>query len=333
MLDRRLFLGQSLGLAACTLSGWSPRAWGDASQSGTLRFGLITDVHQDVMHDGVDRIRQFVAAMTERRVDFIMQLGDFCVPHQRNEGFLAAWNKFAGPKYHVLGNHDTDGDYKREKAAEFYGMPARYYSFDQGGLHFIVLDGNDPDGKTKGYPRSVNAEQLKWLAGDLAKTALPTIIAMHQPMDSYDKSAHITNAAQVRAVLKDANDKAGFQKVLAVFSGHAHLDYQKATDGIAHLQINSASYAWVGKKHASYDAAILKKHPSMASICGYEEPLWAIVEVDFERGELRCEGRQTKWHGQDPWQVGLKEDDYQYSRELSRPAISDRQVKLATKQS
>jgi 3',5'-cyclic-AMP phosphodiesterase len=72
-----------------------------------LKFGLISDVRQDVMPDGLDRIRAFVAARKKAEADFILQLGNFCRPHPRNAAFMAAWNEFGGPRYHVLGNHAT----------------------------------------------------------------------------------------------------------------------------------------------------------------------------------------------------------------------------------
>ncbi|NIP96728.1 MAG: alkaline phosphatase, partial [Akkermansiaceae bacterium] len=48
-----------------------------------------------------------------------------------------------GPRYHVIGNHDTDGGYQREQTVAWWKMTARYYSFDHAGTHFVVLDGND----------------------------------------------------------------------------------------------------------------------------------------------------------------------------------------------
>jgi 3',5'-cyclic AMP phosphodiesterase CpdA len=293
----------------------------DAPADGRIRLGLIADVHQDVMPDGVERITAFVEAMQRQQAHGIVNLGDFCVPHARNDRFLAAFDRFTGLKLHVLGNHDTDGGFKREQALEFWKSPARSFSRDEHGLHLVVLDGNDPDGR-KGYPCSVNDEQLAWLEKDLAATKAPTVIFIHQPIDAFDK--HVRTAGKVRAVLARANEEAGFTKVIAVFSGHAHLDYVKESDGIPHVQVNSASYVWVDKKHANYDAAIQQSHPWVAATCPYAEPLWALVTFDVEAGRIEIAGRETTWVGPDPWQVGLAEDAYQRSRDLCRPAITAR---------
>lgn len=305
------------------------RANCDAPTSGKFSIGVISDVHQDIMHDGVERITAFVAAMTEQKVDSIYNLGDFCVPKDANLPFLAAWDKFAGPRYHVLGNHDMDGGYKREQTVEYYKIPARYYSFDRQGVHFVVLDGNDPDGKTKGYQRYVAPDQQKWLAEDLAATKLPTVVMIHQPIDAYDMN--VVNSAEIRAILDKANQEAGFTKVLAVFSGHAHLDYVKETDGISHIQINSASYQWVNKSHKSYSDELHKKHPYLALVCPYADPLWATVTFDFEQGQITLTGRESTWVGGSPWEIGLKEDDYGRNKEICRPAITGRTIALAKK--
>lgn len=318
-MNRRHFLTAATGtlLAAPALR----RLRAAAPGSGRIRLGLVADVHQDVMPDGVERITAFVDAMQQSQAHGIVNLGDFCVPHARNDRFLAAYNRFSGPKLHVLGNHDTDGGFKREQVLEYWNSPARYYSRDEHGLHLVVLDGNDPDGQ-KGYPCSLNDEQLAWLEQDLAASQAPTVIFIHQPIDAFDK--HVRSAKKVRAVLARANEEAGFKKVIAVFAGHAHLDYVKESDGIPHVQINSASYVWVDKKHPNYDAATQKQHPSVAATCPYAEPLWALVTFDVEAGRIEICGRETSWVGADPWQVGLAEDAYQRSRDFCRPAITTR---------
>lgn len=321
--SRRQFLETAVATAFAAPGLRRLRA--EAPRDGVIRIGMIADIHQDVMPDGVERTKAFVEAMQAAGAHAIVNLGDFCVPHDRNAPFLAAWNAFAGPKVHVLGNHDTDGGYKRERTIEWWGSPGRFHSCDVEGLHLVALDGNDPDGKP-GYPCSINDEQLAWLEKDLASTQRPTVILVHQPIDAHDK--HVRTAAKVRAVLAKANADAGFRKVLAVFAGHAHLDYVKESDGIPHVQVNSASYVWVGgdKKHANYDAATQKAHPSVASTCPYRDPLWALVAFDCEAGRVAIEGRETEWVGADPWQVGVPEDDYYRSRNMCRPGITSRVI-------
>lgn len=95
------------------------------------------------MHDADERLETFIDGMNREKVDFVIQLGDFCRPYPKNETFLDIWNRFDGPGHHVLGNHDMDGGFIREETLAFWGTKGKYRSFDLGGYHLVVLDGND----------------------------------------------------------------------------------------------------------------------------------------------------------------------------------------------
>jgi hypothetical protein len=59
-----------------------------------VRFGIITDVHNDVMHDGEYRLRSFLNAAKNKDLDFIIQLGDFCQPKEANKDFFDLFNNY-----------------------------------------------------------------------------------------------------------------------------------------------------------------------------------------------------------------------------------------------
>jgi predicted phosphodiesterase len=188
-IHRRDFLKSSILGGSSFVATWPVLAGAAADREKEsprpLRFGIIADIHKDVMHDADDRLRVFIEQLTREKVDFILQLGDFCVPKEDNRGFLKIWNNFERHKYHVLGNHDTDdngqGHTTRERTMAYWKMPARFYSFERGGVHFVVLDGNDrPADHKSGYPRFIADDQLEWLRKDLAATEKTTIIFVHQ---------------------------------------------------------------------------------------------------------------------------------------------------------
>jgi predicted phosphodiesterase len=313
-LPRRTFLGNAAAL---------PWVLG-AAPARRVRFALVSDVHQDVMHDGVARIQKFVDAMARAEVDFILQMGDFCWPHPRNKDFLAAWNAFDGPRYHVLGNHDMDGGYRREQTVAFYGMPARYYTFDAGPLRGIVLDTNDPGGTARGYAKFIAADQQAWLAEQLQDTDRPVCVFLHHPLDD---PGGIENRAEVRQVLQRA-EAANPGTVLAVFSGHFHQDYALELNGIRYVQINSASYVWLPAAAAreTYPPEVHRAHPYLRHVAAYRDPLWALVTLDLDRRELVIEGVRSDWHGPDPWSRGVSENEYPSDK--TRPAISERRFEL-----
>ncbi len=308
---RETLIGSALGIAG-SLRPRPSRALADQSADAPvnpgagdskLRFGVITDVHQDVMHDGVERITSFVSAMKDQNVDFVLQLGDFCQPKSGNDAFMEAWRRFDGPRYHVIGNHDMDGGFSREQVVKYYGMSARYYSFDVKGLHCIVLDGNDPGGTSGGYARFVAEDQLDWLRADLEANPRPTLVFVHQPLDSSDG---VDNRAEVRAILDAAGRQDGHPGVIGVFSGHSHVDYSRLLNGIYYTLINSASYVWVGgdHQHESYDPKVHEEHKWIGHTCPYQEPLWAVVTIDKVAGAMDVDGTSTKWVGPDPIACG-----------------------------
>jgi predicted phosphodiesterase len=123
MKSRRHFLKS---IAASTAAAGFPLPIHAAGTDPTkLRIGIITDVHKDVIHDADARLQTFVDAMRREQVDAIIQLGDFCIPKPANRAFLAIFNQFSGPRYHVLGNHDMDGGFTRDQAVAFLGMKSR----------------------------------------------------------------------------------------------------------------------------------------------------------------------------------------------------------------
>ena len=78
------------------------------------------------------------------------------------------------------------------------GMLNRYYSFDMGNFHFVVLDGNNYSDGIRNYslrpcelwkyPYSnhsyMDKKQMEWLEKDLASTNLKTVLLSHQSIDS-----------------------------------------------------------------------------------------------------------------------------------------------------
>ncbi len=263
-----------------------------------VSFGVIADIHYGWLRTGggsieLGFVRDFLDDMHGHGVDFIIELGDLVKP-PRSAPVLELWNTFDGPAYHVLGNHDNDNRHSFDDVARMRGMPGRYYTFDQGALRGIVLDDNEPG-------VGIGGEQLEWLARQLAESDRPVIIFVHQPPESSRNGA-----AVLEAIRASEAERPGL--VLAVMHGHHHRDYMKDIDGVPHIQINSASYVWLGGP------------------VRYAEPLWGRVEIDFENGTFQLHGRATTWHDKTPWELGADEDDK--PRDVTRPAISDRQFRL-----
>ena len=271
-----------------------------------LYFGLIADVHKDIMHDADERLQAFINSANKKNPDFILQLGDFCRPYDYNKGFLNIWNSYKGDRYHVLGNHDTDGGFTRDQAKAYWDMPKNYYSFDKKGVHFIVLDGNDPNPKPwSGYNRYIGDEQKKWLVNDLKTTNKPTIIFSHQSLElAYDG---VANMKAIREIIEHSNKEAGFQKVMCCISGHTHTDYATEINGVYYVQINSASYRWVGGDHkvVRYSKEIDEKYPWIKYTIPYKDPLFTFVKIHHNKIVIKA--KKTEFVGPGPTEMNLPE--------------------------
>jgi predicted phosphodiesterase len=300
MKQRRRFL-KELGLAGAG-AVLGRRAFSiPRSQSGAgLRFGIISDLHhlQFGQHEEV-RMKGFMDAVVSKAPDFIIQCGDFCRP-EGSEGIMREWNRFNGPKYHVLGNHDMDVCSK-EVIMKMWGMDARYYSFDRGGYHFVVMDRNflrGADGVLVDYNTSnwgpvaapgrsfTDDEQLAWLEKDLAMALHPVIVFMHQPVFLSDFFQEIGNAGDILRIFDKANLNAGRDgkqnRVAAIFMGHDHDDRYGERNGVHYFILNSATYVYTNDQ-AYY----------------YRDALYAFVTLR-PTGEMVVEGSSSVYRSATP---------------------------------
>jgi predicted phosphodiesterase len=249
--SRRRFLGNG----ALWLAGTSIGLGQQSATPGTplVRIGLVTDLHYaDKEAKGTRHYRETLAKLEEageffasRQPDFVVELGDLIDAADSVEtemGYLrriqAAFSSVAKVRHYVLGNHCVDTLTKTEFLGEV-GQERSYYSFDQGGVHFIVLDACfRSDGV--GYERknfdwkdaNLPPEELEWLRADLGKAKGRTVVFAHQRLDTDDVHA-VRNAAAVRAILEESG------KVAAVFQGHSHRNALTDLGGIHYVTLRA----------------------------------------------------------------------------------------------
>jgi len=143
-------------------------------------FSMVSDIHE--------RAADLEAMLNQKYfadVDFAVYNGDmmndFMQADQIFKGFLdVSVRGFAKyrPFLHVRGNHELRGRHARSLEDYLPAADGRpYYSFDHGGVHFIVLDsGEDKEDSHQYYNGLVNfqdyrKEQSAWLKSDLASEA------------------------------------------------------------------------------------------------------------------------------------------------------------------
>lgn len=279
-----------------------------------VKFAAMTDLHLDIMHDGLRRMKAFLTAAQREDVDFIIQLGDFsypkdtstclCAPEKMPVNLklamecptqipkleiLQLFNSFPKPKYHLLGNHECDFCSKQD-ALEMYGMSSAYYAFHLNGWHFIVLDGNsyrDEGGNITDYYFGkyfetddlpyLDQRQLSWLQDEILSSEEPIIIFSHQPL--YLCKRGLRNVEQLQQVF--AKGKRAGHKILLCMNGHVHKDILHEEGGTLYYTLNSISNFWAGPKYAThrYCEKTEKAFPNLQFVVPYQKPLYAIVTL------------------------------------------------------
>lgn len=249
--SRRLFLKN--GAIWMAAAGWTIPDDLSAGSGPLARVGLISDLHYaDKDPKGTRHYRETLGKLTrageffaKQAPDFVVELGDLIDAADSIEvelGYLKRINRefsaIAPVRHHVLGNHCVDTLTKAEFLGEV-GQAASYYSFDQGGVHFVVLDACfRADGAA--YQRrnfewtdaNLPPVELEWLRADLEAAGGPVIVFAHQRLDG-DGKHDVKNAAEVRRILE------GSGKVLAVFQGHSHQNDHREVGGIHYATLRA----------------------------------------------------------------------------------------------
>lgn len=229
-------------------------------QNDLVRIGLFTDLHAHDLDSPVEgkwmshteeRLTAFVEAMNARKPDFVIELGDFVngwvvlgvrpgSPDRIPDVLAwaeALYARFDGPRYHVIGNHDVY-NLDKDQYLSIIGRERTYDSFDVGGYHFVILDvqfsedGADLSHTYTGVAGFVPPRELEWLEVDLASSDRPTVVFVHQmldtPPDIWGRYL-VANQPEIQDLLAEDGD------VVAVFQGHDHANAHNVIDGIHYI--------------------------------------------------------------------------------------------------
>ena len=254
--------GTHLGLAATATGEGGVKAV--AGETPIAHFGMVADLHYAERPSGIDepgmrcfddapvKLRDCIDMMNDHKIDFLIELGDFKDMMPTKEATLKclddiekAFARFKGPRYHVLGNHETDCITKSEFLAHISNagqkMPLAHYSFSFGNVTFVVLDANYTSAMEDYSPgnfdfrdSNVPPAQMKWLEGVLASASGPVVVFSHELVDPACPDVfRIRNAAQLREMF----EKSG--KVWAVFTGHHHVGHSAVHNGIFYYTLRA----------------------------------------------------------------------------------------------
>ncbi|MDH3685546.1 MAG: metallophosphoesterase [Myxococcales bacterium] len=211
---------------------------GCATSEPSLRLVFYSDVHARTEWEtplALERVRD---AINAEQPDLVIATGDLIT-----DGFEAAspaevsarWDEYLElhhgieAEVHVaIGNHDLvaanpeDGSPPaadpRAVARERLGLERTYYTFEQSGYRFFLLDSTEVTGGELQYRGFIGEEQLAWLETELASVAreTPIVVALHIPLltSFYSATEGGTFAAPPNRVLVNNRE------VLALFEQH-----------------------------------------------------------------------------------------------------------------
>ena len=221
---------------------------GTFAMESAIKFVQITDAHfeagkpykVEVLKATVNDINQL------KGVSFVVFTGDNLNSPNPNDldDFIKISNKLKVPYYLVLGDHDvfksknlskdTYNSIVRENNLLWFHRKWNY-TFKKKGYHFIVVDGaKEVIPGSVGYYR---ADTLEWLDKQLTKRAKkPVIILQHYPiLDTPDFGSaklktHRTYQPEKYFEVLDKHNN-----VLAVISGHFHVNSEAMQNGVYHI--------------------------------------------------------------------------------------------------
>jgi predicted phosphodiesterase len=191
-------------------------------------------------HDRVPALRQALGSIQWQGVDMVVGLGDMMNDPMSEEqifrNFINPCTEFfAGriPLIMVRGNHETRGLLARSLIDYFPNPSGRhfYYSFDHGGVHFVVLDcGEDKSDTSPEYSglaafENYLQEQTRWLEEELRSSAFRNarfrVCLVHIPPVSYreEDDAKFIRPGWIRKNWNPMLNQAGLDLMI---SGHTH---------------------------------------------------------------------------------------------------------------
>ncbi len=259
-----------------------PRIQGESKR--VLRIAHMTDWHMQppkTAENGMIRALHHAQQQPDPP-DIIFNTGDSVMDslHTEKAKVEAEWETFKGilstecklPIVHAIGNHDVwawgiwdewilnDPDYGKQMALRQLGLSSPYYSFDQAGWHFIVLDSIHPRNlvSQEHYIGELDEEQRTWLINDVQAVSqsgsTPICILRHIPIVSVCEYFYGPNEQSGNWVVPASwmhLDARSFRSLFLqnpniklCLSGHAHqyesLDYM----GVRYVCSGAVSGGW-----------------------------------------------------------------------------------------
>ncbi len=213
------------------------------ASANDIKFVQVTDSHFSSDNEFKKNLLESTIKdiNTLKGVSFVVFTGDNIDKANPDylKDFVQIANKLNVPYYMVIGNHEVfkSGDLSKIRYMEiikennlFYRPTKPNYKFTKKGFMFLIVDGaKEVIPGSNGYYRQ---DTLDWVEKQLNKNSKkPTIILQHFPLvPPKEMVTHKTYQAEKYLEMLDKHNN-----VIAVVSGHYHINGEQMKDGIYHI--------------------------------------------------------------------------------------------------
>ncbi len=270
-----------------------------------VKFTAFSDLHHHpawFKSDAPERLTAIQARAEKDGAEFLIHMGDFCHDVRVAEGLIKQYNDFKIPGFHVFGNHEFDLN-SYEGALKGYGLSSGYYYFDNNGFRFVVIDENyfsDFPGIFFHYSERnyfdhpagrdwINPEQIGWLRETILTSPYPCVLCSHATLE-YEGG--IKNREAVLEIIRESQKLPG--RVMLCINGHYHRDHFSVLENVAYLDLNSATFDWIGNPHFLYPREWYDEYEEMGNMVVFKEPLSATITLDSD-GTIDIAGTQGEF--------------------------------------
>lgn len=242
-------------LSSALASGRADFSLRAVEQPDDFDFVFITDIHLENHKHSMAKLRASLREIQQLtpKPAFLWSQGDICLQGHMGQEYADCLAEVKIPVRNGPGNHEMMLEHKNPRDDFEHLFGPTYYSFDWGGAHLIVLDGNKPIPGLKDWKAvhgAVEGSELAWLRADLAAQpeGKPIVIGVHIPIVS-------TYPERRRESPKDApywemtNHKAltdllARHRVRVVLQGHMHENERITVDGVEYAETTSIAGRW-----------------------------------------------------------------------------------------
>ena len=259
----------------------------DKKKTEKFSFAFFTDIHlnkgDNNCFQGLDKA---IKSAKSQKADFILTGGDNVdidvlgkdadTAHELYARYAEAIKNAGIDYYATIGNHDRFFGCKKTDPLYNEGMFEKYisksyYSFDNKGWHFVVLNTANS---------VVDDKQKQWLADDLAKVdpKTPIVVSVHVPFLSvyYPVLEGVYKSTDTFSNFKEIWDMFEGHNLKLVLQGHMHLYEEIKVKGVQFITAGAVSASWWGGSYHGTEEGYLK-----VNIDG-DDFSWEYVDYGWE---------------------------------------------------